>query len=209
MIVQPTIGPWGGGQAIFDACTIVLGGLLLADQEWTGVRGLPRTLPDILDQGGGRVPQDVLEEPYIPIPQRAPSPPPQETPVPIGRDIINLGPEQKTTSTPEPKRRLCHGTSSTAIGSIRNGIDLFVGRPRVDFGQGFYTTASLSHAWSAAKRKGGTSAVVIFDVPVNKLNSLNHLVFSAPDKSWQELTLVLADAGPLTSEGNTRSPDIG
>lgn len=59
----------------------------------------------------------------------------------------------------------------------------------MDFGQGFYTTASLSHAWSAAKRKGGASAVVIFDVPVNELNSLNHLVFSSPDKSWQDFIL--------------------
>ncbi len=55
--------------------------------------------------------------------------------------------------------RLYHGTVSTgAENIIKNGIKLERGKPKVDFGQGFYTTTSLNFAKNTAmnKAKAGT-----------------------------------------------------
>lgn len=50
--------------------------------------------------------------------------------------------------------KLYHGTISTgAENIIKNGIKLERGKPKVDFGQGFYTTPSFNFAMSTAINK--------------------------------------------------------
>lgn len=65
--------------------------------------------------------------------------------------------------------RLYHGTVSTgAENIIRNGIKLERGKPKVDFGQGFYTTTSLNFAKNTAMNKA------------RKTNSYNNQIYVEP-----------------------------
>jgi hypothetical protein len=94
------------------------------------------------------------------------------------------------TPTPEFTRRLYHGTAVSFVSAISGGIDLYVGNPLVDFGQGFYTTNNLAQAKDRALMQGGgDGAVVVFDVPVAELNALNHKVFLSPDTEWSQFVL--------------------
>ena len=83
-----------------------------------------------------------------------------------------------------------HGTNSEFAANIRaNGVDPFYGRPNLDFGQGFYTTKSLTHALERAqqivKHYGGTPSVLEFRVPRAELNNLRGLHFSDAGPAWQ------------------------
>ena len=115
---------------------------------------------------------------------RQSAPEPVSTPEP---EVTRI-PPRVATNTPEPTRRLYHGTSSVYAESIIAGIDLRFGREMLDFGQGFYTTASWDHAESlafrAVDRSGGVAAIVQFDVPLQPLEALPHLVFTSADASW-------------------------
>lgn len=94
------------------------------------------------------------------------------------------------TPTKGPTRRLYHATTVDKVLSILSGINLTIGKPSPDFGQGFYTTASFSDAVGiATKWKSGTGAIIVFDVPIDELNSLSHLVFTSPDSSWDNSIL--------------------
>lgn len=65
--------------------------------------------------------------------------------------------------------KLYHGTISTgAENIINNGIKLEHGKPKVDFGQGFYTTPSFNFAMSTAINKA------------NKTNAYNFQTYVEP-----------------------------
>jgi hypothetical protein len=131
---------------------------------------LPRTMEEIERVG--------------PIEWQRPKPEPQITPV--GTKV----PPIVTTPTKGPTRRLYHATTVDKVLSILSGINLTIGKESPDFGQGFYTTASFTDAVGIATRwKGGTGAIVVFDVPIAELNSLNHLVFTSADSSWDNFVL--------------------
>lgn len=56
--------------------------------------------------------------------------------------------------------KLYHGTISTgAENIIQNGIKLERGKPKVDFGQGFYTTPSFKFAMSTAMNKANKTNI--------------------------------------------------
>jgi hypothetical protein len=109
--------------------------------------------------------------------------------------LPEIDPEKQPKTTPlpplprptnGPTRRLYHGTDVVSANSIVALIDLTTGRDELDFGQGFYTTASLKHAQRLAKTRGGSNgAIVVFDVPISELYSLNYLVFSSADSNWE------------------------
>jgi RHS repeat-associated protein len=106
----------------------------------------------------------------------------------IGGLAEDCPPEEKR----EPTRRLYHGTTAAAEPSIRAYIDLYIGKQSPDFGQGFYTTASLNDAWRLTdwKGQGAVGAVIVFDVPIAQLNSLNHLVFNSVNRAWEDFVLM-------------------
>lgn len=94
-----------------------------------------------------------------------------------------------------------HGTiSSCAENIIRNGIILKKGKPKVDFGQGFYTTTSYRFAQSTAKNKAektniryGEECVIpmVLKYSVNKelLKDLNTLRFYKEDVKWAQFII--------------------
>jgi hypothetical protein len=60
---------------------------------------------------------------------------------------------------------LFHGTLNIHVLAILAGVNVSLGRPNTDFGQGFYTTTSLlqakAWAWQLAVRRPGTLPAVI------------------------------------------------
>lgn len=91
---------------------------------------------------------------------------------------------------PEETVTFYHGTTSEFAANIRaNGVDPFYGRSNLDFGQGFYTTESLTHALKRAQQmvelKGGTPSVLEFRVPRAELNNLRGLHFNDAGPAWQ------------------------
>jgi len=152
-----------------------------------------RTLPDT---GGstGITGEDALRLPPIYV---APKPPPTPQPKPESTSTPPPPPVEVPTRTPEPTRRLYHGTTASAVADILSQINLGIGKARPDFGQGFYTTANLDDAWRVARWKGGAGAVIVFDVPIMRLNSLNHLVFTSADSAWDNFILLNRSVGGL------------
>lgn len=98
--------------------------------------------------------------------------------------------------------KLYHGTISTgAENIIKNGIKLERGKPKVDFGQGFYTTPSFNFAMSTAINKANkTNAydselnvkpyilTYNFDLEKAKKNC-NVLTFSETDIKWAQFII--------------------
>ena len=98
--------------------------------------------------------------------------------------------------------KLYHGTiSSGAENIIKNGIKLERGKPKVDFGQGFYTTPSFNFAMSTAINKANkTNAydselnvkpyilTYNFDLEKAKKNC-NVLTFSETDIKWAQFII--------------------
>ena len=112
---------------------------------------------------------------------------------PIGDPFLPPLPQPQPTAASESARRLYHGTTKSDVPSILARISLTIGRPDLDFGQGFYTTASLIHTRRIARLRsldrGGTPAIVVFDVPVEHLYSLSHLVFDSANAEWERFVL--------------------
>ena len=97
--------------------------------------------------------------------------------------------------------KVYHGTiSSCAENIIKNGNILKKGKPKVDFGQGFYTTNSYSFAKSTAKNKAEKTnlhlgeryvvpVVLKFNVDKKLLNNLNILNFTKEDIKWAQFII--------------------
>lgn len=88
---------------------------------------------------------------------------------------------------------LYHGTSeSDARDIIENGINVFVGKKRVDFGQGFYMTPDKGTAtrWAIRKSQYERPALVgvnyDFEAAVNDLKSLQ---FDRPSIEWAQFIM--------------------
>jgi hypothetical protein len=94
-----------------------------------------------------------------------------------------------------------HGTiSSCAENIIRNGILLKKGKPKVDFGQGFYTTQSYDFAKSTAINKtkktnihyGGNCVVptiLRYHMNEDMLKDLNVLRFAKEELAWAQFII--------------------
>jgi hypothetical protein len=87
-----------------------------------------------------------------------------------------------------------HGTTDNYAANIRaKGIDLSRGRPDLDFGQGFYTTQSRSHASARAEQMiklyGGDPEVLTYRVPNSQFTQLKGLEFTEPNTIWKNFTL--------------------
>lgn len=97
--------------------------------------------------------------------------------------------------------RVYHGTISTcAENIIKNGIILEKGKPKVDFGQGFYTTSSYNFAKSTAKNKADKTnmyykqeivcpMVLAFEVDEQLIKDLNVLRFYKNDIKWAQFII--------------------
>lgn len=94
-----------------------------------------------------------------------------------------------------------HGTiSSCAENIIKNGILLEKGKPKVDFGQGFYTTNSYGFAKSTAKNKAEKTnmhcgknyvrpIVLKFDICDGLMREFNVLKFSDANLKWAQFII--------------------
>jgi Protein of unknown function (DUF3990) len=97
--------------------------------------------------------------------------------------------------------RLFHGTTGRFATSIQRGINLALGNPDADFGQGFYTTSNLAQAREHANgifrkrnplfRSGRygepdpeCAAYVEYEVDLVSLAGLAHLAFVSPNQDW-------------------------
>lgn len=97
--------------------------------------------------------------------------------------------------------KVYHGTISTcAENIIKNGIILEKGKPKVDFGQGFYTTSSYNFAKSTAKNKAEKTnmyyeqelvypMVLSFEVDEQFFKDLNILKFYRSDVKWAQFII--------------------
>ena len=97
--------------------------------------------------------------------------------------------------------KLYHGTISTgAENIIKNGIKLERGKPRVDFGQGFYTTPSLMFAMSTAINKANKTntydnhnvkpCILTYNYDSRKaMENCNVLSFSKTDIKWAQFII--------------------
>lgn len=98
--------------------------------------------------------------------------------------------------------KLYHGTISTgAENIIKNGIKIEHGKPKVDFGQGFYTTPSFNFAMSTAINKAKKTNtydkqlnvipyVLTYNFDLEKAKeSCNVLSFSATDIKWAQFII--------------------
>ena len=77
---------------------------------------------------------------------------------------------------------LYHGTIDSSVTPILTGINVSLGSPNTDFGQGFYTTTVLrqAHTWAWERSLlmgGSTPAVIQFDVDRDALAGLETLYF--------------------------------
>lgn len=91
-----------------------------------------------------------------------------------------------------------HGTiSSCAENIIKNGILLKKGKPRVDFGQGFYTTSSYKFAKSTAENKAAKTnmhygeelvvpSILKFHVDESIFRQMNILEFKEENIKWAQ-----------------------
>jgi hypothetical protein len=94
-----------------------------------------------------------------------------------------------------------HGTiSSGAENIIRNGIILKKGKPKVDFGQGFYTTPSYKFAKSTAINKAKktnmycgdncvTPMILRYHMNEDMLKNLNVLRFDKEELEWAQFII--------------------
>lgn len=78
--------------------------------------------------------------------------------------------------------KLYHGTLDTSTASILGAVNLARGRPRLDFGRGFYTATLFRHAFSRAvdlslRNPGTTPAVIEFDLDRDALANSQSLWF--------------------------------
>lgn len=97
--------------------------------------------------------------------------------------------------------KLYHGTiSSGAENIIKNGINLKHGKPKVDFGQGFYTTPSFSFAKNTAINKAKKTNsynqiyvepyVLVFEYNEGKAKEIcNILNFIKSDIKWAQFII--------------------
>lgn len=97
--------------------------------------------------------------------------------------------------------KLYHGTiSSGAENIIKNGINLKHGKPKVDFGQGFYTTSSFSFAKNTAINKAKKTNsynqiyvepyVLVFEYNEGKAKEIcNILNFIKSDIKWAQFII--------------------
>lgn len=97
--------------------------------------------------------------------------------------------------------KVYHGTISTcAENIISNGIILEKGKPKVDFGQGFYTTNSYTFAKSTAKNKAEKTnmyygqevvypMVLIYEYDKQMIKDLNILQFYKSDIKWAQFII--------------------
>lgn len=97
--------------------------------------------------------------------------------------------------------KLYHGTiSSGAENIIKNGINLKHGKPKVDFGQGFYTTPSFSFAKNTAINKARKTNsykqiyvepyVLVFEYNEVKAKEIcNILNFKKSDIKWAQFII--------------------
>ncbi len=81
-----------------------------------------------------------------------------------------------------PRIVLYHGTALSFAAEIQHiGVDTTVGRVRVDFGSGFYTTTWLQQArqWASDKvaAGGGQPAIVKLEIDRKSLSALRTLAF--------------------------------
>lgn len=88
---------------------------------------------------------------------------------------------------------LYHGTSEKdAKDIIENGISVFIGKKRVDFGQGFYTTPDKQTAirWAIRKSQYEKPALigVNFDLDAAE-NDLKVLRFDEPSLEWAQFVM--------------------
>jgi hypothetical protein len=98
--------------------------------------------------------------------------------------------------------KLYHGTISTgAENIIKNGIKLERGKPKVDFGQGFYTTPSFNFAMSTAINKANKTnaydselnvkpCILTYNFDLEKAKkNCNVLTFSETDIKWAQFII--------------------
>lgn len=97
--------------------------------------------------------------------------------------------------------KLYHGTiSSGAENIIKNGINFKYGKPKVDFGQGFYTTPSFSFAKNTAINKAKKTNsykqiyvepyVLVFEYNERKAKEIcNILNFTKLDIKWAQFII--------------------
>lgn len=88
---------------------------------------------------------------------------------------------------------LYHGTSTTdARNIIENGISVFVGKKRVDFGQGFYMTPDKQTAvrWAIRKSEFEKPALIgiNYDLEAAK-RDLKVLTFESPSIEWAQFVI--------------------
>jgi hypothetical protein len=111
--------------------------------------------------------------------------------------------------------RLYHGTASGFADEIMaGGIDLSRGRANLDFGQGFYTSMSLTHARTmagrVARRVGQESSIISYRVSNKQLARLNSLTFEGPNGSWTSFVGLHRTPGtPLHGYDLVSGPAIG
>lgn len=97
--------------------------------------------------------------------------------------------------------KVYHGTISTCVDNIiTNGIKLSKGKPKVDFGQGFYTTSDKEFAISTAKNKAKKTniykkynfcfpALVKLDLEESMFPSFNILRFDDINVDWAQFII--------------------
>ena len=98
--------------------------------------------------------------------------------------------------------KLYHGTISTgAENIIKNGIKLERGKPKVDFGQGFYTMPSFNFAMSTAINKANKTnaydselnvkpCILTYNFDLEKAKkNCNVLTFSETDIKWAQFII--------------------
>ena len=82
--------------------------------------------------------------------------------------------------------KLFHGTDIfSAEKIIKNGISVSIGRPFMDFGQGFYTTPRLAQAIEWAR---GTLAPCVLSLELDECG-LEIKGFDAPTREWAEFVI--------------------
>ena len=107
-----------------------------------------------------------------------PKPQPEPAPgnAPPGTDPAPPRPRPTTIT-------LYHGTTlNDARDIVNKGIDMAMGREKLDFGRGFYTTVMTDEAWKWARRQadrtGGLPAVVKITIKVEDLAGLSGVHFT-------------------------------
>ncbi len=90
-----------------------------------------------------------------------------------------------------------HGTSKEGAKSIReSGINLRVGNPTADFGQGFYLAPTREAAEWSAKRLYDEFEIVEFRVAKSQIDDLDILIFDSATDSWADFIKFHKKYGP-------------